>query len=495
MTDASHPNIILVMCDDLGFGDTGFNGNGVIMTPHLDRLRAEGAAFRRFYAGGPVCSPTRGTFLTGRHYSRYGINHANRGRLPTQEITIAEVCKARGYSTGHFGKWHLGTLTTTERDSNRGRPGNNEEYSPPWIHGFDVCFSTEAMVPTWNPGVTPDEMRGDRPRWGEPGSTFPTAYWDDRGEKVTTGLEGDDSKVIVDRAEPFIRQAVGEGNPFLAVVWFHAPHDPVVAGPEYLAMYSDCSEEEAHYYGCITAMDEQVGRLNQLVKELEIEDDTVIWFCSDNGPEGGEDLGRNARNRGVTGGLRGRKRSLFEGGVGVPALVKWPGVVEPGTEYAMPCSTLDYFPTIAEVLRFDMPDGRPIDGISLLPLLEDRATERDKPIPYRFLETEESMFGSPTLALTDGRWKLATNLSHNGEEDMLFDIEADRGEKVNLISEHRDRVGVMRKQLADFVDSWRVSHYGGDYAEWYDPINDFEEPDGWALKETHKLPWRTETLS
>ena len=453
------------MCDDLGYGDTGFNGNDVIVTPHLDRLREEGGAFRRFYAGGPVCSPTRATCLTGRHYSRYGITHANRGRLPTQEITIAEVCRSEGYATGHFGKWHLGTLTTTERDNNRGMPGNVEDYSPPWVHGFDVCFSTEAMVPTWDPSITPDEMRGDRYRWGEPGTAFGTAYWNERGEKLADGLGGDDSKVIVDRAEPFIREAVGEGKPFLSLVWFHAPHDPVVAGPEYLDMYRACSAEEAHYYGCITAMDEQIGRINQLVKDLGIEHNTMIWFCSDNEPEGGDVLEHNARNRGVTGGLRGRKRSLFEGGIGVPALVKWPGVVRPGSEYAMPCSTLDYFPTIVEVLGFEMPDGRPIDGISLLPLLEDRVTDRQEPIPYRFVATEESMFGSPTLALTDGRWKLVTNLSEDGDEEMLFDLEVDRGEEVNLISSPLERVRAMREQLSGFVESWRASHHGGDYDE------------------------------
>ena len=375
----------------------------MILTPHLDRLSEEGGTFKRFYASGPVSSPTRATCLTGRHYSRYGITHANRGRIPTQEITIAEVCESKGYATCHFGKWHLGTLTTAERDSNRGRPGNTEEHLPPWIHGFDVCFSTEAMVPTWDPSVTPNEMRGDRHRWGEPGSAFGTAYWSELSEKVVDGLEGDDSRVIVDRAEPFIRQAVREGKPFLSLVWFHTPHDPVVAGPQYLAMYSDHSEEEAHYYGCITAMDEHVGRINQLVKELGIEHKTMIWFCSDNWPEGGELLERNARNRGVTGGLRGRKRSVFEGGVGVPALAKRPSVVRPGTEYAMPTSTLGYFPTIVEVLGFHMPDGRPIDGVSLLPLLEDQVTDRREPIPYRFFATEESMFGSPTLALTDGR--------------------------------------------------------------------------------------------
>ena len=474
------PNIVLILCDDLGYGDVGFNGNEVIRTPHLDAMRAAGARFTRFYAGGPVCSPTRGTCLTGRHYSRYGINHANQGRLPTQEITLATVCKQRGYRTGHFGKWHLGTLTRDDRDANRGGPDHADEYSPPWLHGFDVCFSTESKVPTWDPMVTPDEQRPDgQPRWGIPGEPFGTAYWNERGERVVDNLAGCDSRAIVDRAEPFIRDCAAAGQPFLAVVWFHAPHTPVVAGPRHRALYGERIEQEQHYYGCITAMDEQVGRLRQVLRDSGVADRTVVWFCSDNGPEGGEDLARNGRSRGVTGGLRGRKRSLFDGGVGVPALVTWPGVVEPGREITAPCSTLDYLPTMADCLGWSMPDERPIDGVSLMPLLRSEVEARGKPIPYRFLEREAAMFGSPTLALMDGRWKFLTNLSADGREDLLFDLEADRFEATNCIAAQRERAAGMREQLARFIDSCRTSHQGGDYEGPYQPINEFQEPGGW----------------
>jgi len=161
--------------------------------------------------------------------------------------------------------------------------------------------------------VTPDEKGPNGYRWGQPGTPFGTYYWDEAGNRVDQNLGGDNSRVIVDRVEPYIRDCTRKQIPFLAVVWFHTPHAPVVAGPEYRAMYSAFSEEEQHYYGCITAMDEQVGRLNRLVKELGVEQDTMIWFCSDNGPEGGEELSRNGRSRGTTGGLRGRKRSLFRG--------------------------------------------------------------------------------------------------------------------------------------------------------------------------------------
>jgi len=475
---AATPNIVLVMCDDLGYGDTGFNGNRIIQTPHLDALRTEGARFTRFYAGGPVCSPTRGTCLTGRHYSRYGITHANAGWMRTEEVTLATICQKRGYHTGHFGKWHLGTLTTTEPDSNRGGPDHTEEFSPPWRHGFETCFSSEAKVPTWDPMTTPDEKRGDRYAWGEPGTPFGTHYWNERGEKITDNLDGDDSRVIVDRFEPFVRDCARAGTPFFAVVWFHAPHTPVVAGPDYRALYTEHSEEEQHYYGCITAMDEQVGRINSLLKELGLEEDTALWFCSDNGPEGSGIPGKTGRSYGSTAGLRGRKRSLFDGGIAVPALVKWPGVVPAGGEYTFPASTLDYLPTLIDHLGITMPDDRPLDGISLLPLLRGEAGRRPRPIPYRFLEAKDSMYGSPTFALIDNEHKFLTNLSDDGAEDLLFRLDEDREESRNVLADEPERAQAMRRQVRAFFDSCRASHFGGDYPEPFTTPLPFQETTG-----------------
>ncbi|MFH1738092.1 MAG: sulfatase-like hydrolase/transferase [bacterium] len=468
-------NMIFIMCDDLGYGDVGFNGNEVIRTPSLDELRNEGACFQRFHAGAPVCSPTRGTCLTGRHYARYGITHANQGRLPKQEITLAEVCRKSGYVTGHFGKWHLGTLTMNEKDSNRGGPEHPEFYSPPWQHGFDVCFSTEALVPTWNPSITPAEGNN---RWGTPGTRWKSGYWNERGERVTDNLSGDDSRVIVDRVEPFIRSSVAGKKPFLAVIWFHTPHAPIVAGPEYRALYERYSEGEPHYYGCVTAMDEQVGRINALIKSLGAEENTMIWFCSDNGPEGTGNQDYSLRFHGLTGGLRGRKRSLFNGGVTVPALVKWPMAVTPGSTYSMPCSTLDYFPTVVDLLDYQMPDSRPIDGISLIPLLRGQMLERPRPIPYRFLETKRLMFDAPTLAMIDNRYKFLTNLSPEGTEDLCFDLLEDPFEQRNIVSQMPEYASEMRGKLHAFIDSCRRSHAGADYPGEYTPVNEFQELTG-----------------
>ena len=464
----STPNIILMMCDDLGYGDVGFNGNEVIKTPNLDRLAGNGIRFTRFYAGGPVCSPTRGTCLTGRHYFRYGVTHANRGHLPTQEITLARMSKSFGYTTGHFGKWHLGTLDPNYSGKPNRNPARN--YAPPWERDYDASFATEYAVPTWDPAVDINQRSGkrlDRP-WASP-------YYEN-GVLATENLEGCDSRVLMDRAIPFIERAVENGEQFLTTIWFHAPHSPVVAGPEYRAMYSEYSEDEQHYYGCITAIDDQVGRLYHALEAWGVADNTMIWFCSDNGPEGR--TGRNGRHRGSAGGLRGRKRSLFDGGVGVPALLHWPGHAEAGRTVEMPCSTLDYFPTIAEVMGYEMPDNRPIDGISLLPVIEGNMTERPTPIPYRFNSPKNAMFDAPTISMIDNRYKCLTNLSRDGSEDLCFDMIEDRAETTNLANEQRERMRQTRETLRQWLRSCEASHNGGDYDEAYEPVAPFEEITG-----------------
>jgi arylsulfatase A-like enzyme len=470
------PNIILTMCDDLGYGDVGFNGGTLIKTPHLDAMAERGARFERFYAGAPVCSPTRGTCLTGRHYLRYGITHANEGCLPSQEINLAQILKQKGYATGHFGKWHLGTLTATEHDSNRGGVEKADYYGPPWERGFDVCFSTEAKVPTWDPMITPNE--GDD-RWGVPGTPWGTYYWDETGTKVSENLAGDDSRVIMDRVIPFIRAAVQRGQPFFAVVWFHAPHTPVVAGPAHRALYAEYSEDEQHYYGCVTAMDEQIGRLNHELENLGAREHTMHWFCSDNGPEGND--GQTGRDRGSTSGFRGRKRSLFNGGIAVPALLEWPEVTQPRQLIKMPSSTLDYFPTITDAAGCTLPDDRPIDGISLVSTLQSKMTNRPRPIPYRFLESREAMFGSPTIAMIDNRFKYLTNFSDEQAEDMCFDLLEDPYESHNIIQEQQEFADRMRKQLDQFLKSCRRSHHGLDYPEKFQPLDPFQEvTGGWS---------------
>ncbi|MFQ5928265.1 MAG: sulfatase [Acidobacteriota bacterium] len=443
------PNIILSMSDDQGWGDTGANGHPVLKTPNLDAIAENGIHFKRFYSGAPVCSPTRGSCITGRHPYRYGIFSANVGHLPKEEVTLAEVLKTQGYATGHFGKWHLGTLTTKVKESNRGGPRGAKNYSPPWENGFDVCFSTEAKVPTWNPMIMPKgKIRGAAPEGA--GQPYGTHYWLGPDKMARKNLEGDDSRVIMDRALPFIENAVKQRKAFLAVIWFHTPHAPVVAGPKYRKMYENLSLDEQHYYGCISAMDEQMGRLRKALRDLGVADNTMVWFCSDNGPEGD---GTTGRSRGSAGPFRGRKRSLLEGGVRVPGILEWPAIIKTSRVVETPCSTLDYFPTVLDVLGFKIKgQPEPMDGVSLLPLIEGNMKAR--PVPIAFQSRNQ-------VSLTDNRYKIYSD--NDGETYTLFDLIEDPGETKDLSSEKPEIVRAMRGKLEIWRASCKASLGGHDY--------------------------------
>lgn len=435
------PNVILVMADDLGWGDVGFNGGQDIATPHLDAMAVSGLVFDRFYAGAPVCSPTRGSCLTGRHPFRYGVRGANQGQMLTEEHTLAEILGAHGYTTGLFGKWHLGTLTKTVVESNRGGPRGTAHYAPPWEHGFDVCFATEAKVPTWDP------MK-------QPGSDEPygTHYWTGPGERVTDNLDGDDSRVIVDRALPFVRDAAQSGTPFLAVIWLHAPHLPVVAGPEDLALYPDGDRLTRHYRGTVTALDRQVGRIRDSLRALGIAENTMLWFCSDNGPEG-------KVGPGSAGPLRGRKRALYEGGLRVPAVLEWPGTVA-AARTTFPAFTSDYLPTILSALGLNPPDrhpleARPLDGQDISRTWTQGETLRSAGMGFEYRQR---------AAWIEDRFKIVAKLV-KGEiaQVELYDLQLDPREEHDIAAQHASRVAAMRRALEAWRASCAASAEGADY--------------------------------
>jgi arylsulfatase A-like enzyme len=433
-------NIIMVMADDLGWGDVGFNGNRIIKTPGLDKLASSGVIFDRFYSAAPVCSPTRGSFLTGRHPFRYGIYFANAGFMKDQEITLAEELKNLGYKTGHFGKWHLGAISDSLPDGRRGGRGT-KVLSTPWDNGFDECFSTEQAVPTWNP-MENQTLKN------------PTRYWTAPGVYETENLEGDDSRVIMDRAIPFIKAAVKQDKPFFTVIWFHTPHSPVVAGPEYLEMYKEYDENKQHYYGCITAMDEQMTRLHDELKKLGIDKNTLISFCSDNGPAGeGGGIRQNPgqRQQGTSGGFRGRKGSLYEGGVRVPAFIVWPEQLEANKRTSFASVTSDYFSTILGILGKEAPKSRPYDGIDLMEALKTNAKERDGLIGFQSQKQK---------SLLTQQYKLITV---DGENFELYDLIQDKYEKSNIAAANPEIVAEMKQQLEDWVKSCKNSDGGNDY--------------------------------
>jgi len=476
LSAAERPNIILMMADDLGYGDTGFTGHKIIRTPHLDQMARDGAVLTHFHAGGPVCSPTRGTFVTGRHNFRYGIFGANVGHLPKQEITLAEIAKEKGYTTGHFGKWHLGTLDP-ERSSKGAARKPRENYSPAAWHGYDQSFVVESSIATWTDPEAKQKKRKNPKKDQESGGN--PFYQNGKAlDGNDPSLKGGAGKVVMDRALPFIAAAAERKQPFLAVIWFNAPHAPVVASPSLHQSYTDqgVADGPAHYYGCITEMDQQIGRLRSELKRLGVAENTLIKFTSDNGPEGKQSSaevdglsGSKARYAGVTAGLRGRKRSLYEGGVRVPTLAVWPGRITAGSVLAAPSSTLDYLPTIAELLGYTMPDKRPIDGVSLLPLFSPSPVQfsRSQPIPF---------LHRGTATLIDGDFKLVVRALGASGRDELFHLGQDRTESSNVIEDHPERALKMREHLLRFIDSAKHSHAGADYRDpTFKPVDPWPE--------------------
>ena len=437
-TISGSPNIILCMTDDQGWGDTGYNGHPHLKTPNLDRMSRDGVTFTRFYSAAAMCSPTRGSCYTGRNPYRFGITFAMKGMLEPKELPISTVLKEKGYTTGHFGKWHLGTLSRKKGDQKRwgGFAGNPARYyCPPWERDVDVCFVTESKVPTWDPLIDPGPIKGKKPPSDASAKAYGNDYFTGPGKTVTENTRGDDSRVIMDRALPFIQGAVKEEKPFLAVIWFHTPHSPVVGGPKYREMYADQPEPAQHYYACITAMDEQVGRLRTELKRLGVDGNTMIWFCSDNGPA----RQGSPRHVGSPGGLSGYKLSIREGGIRVPGLLVWPDKVKKSRVVSAPCVTSDYFPTILDALDIPLPKDRVYDGISILPLIRGDRETRDRSIGFLNKNGAEAVW-------MDDRYKLIST----SRKVQLFDILGDPEEKEDLSVKLSEVKARMESELAEW---------------------------------------------
>ena len=326
------PNFILCMADDQGWGDTGYNGHPLLKTPVMDEMARTGLRFDRFYAAAAVCSPTRGSVMTGRHPNRFGC-FAWGHTLRPQEITIAEALKKAGYTTGHFGKWHIGSV----RADGAASPGNS---------GFDEWFSS--------------------PNFYENNPLF-----SHNGKVIET--KGESSDVTAGLAMDWIGKVAKGKKPFLAVVWFGNPHSPHVAVDKFKNMYSDQPDGVAHFYGEITAMDAALGKMRSGLRKLGIADNTVLWYCSDNG----------SLPKGSSGGLRARKGSLYEGGIRVPAVLEWPAWVKANRITDINANTSDIYPTLLELAGVALPKNQPrLDGISLAPLLRGEKQVRKQPMGF-----------------------------------------------------------------------------------------------------------------
>jgi arylsulfatase A-like enzyme len=430
---APRPNIILVMADDMGWGDVSYNSNtvsypnnttlypvragqphedrGWIHTPVMDSMAANGVRFDRFYSTSAVCSPTRFSCLTGRHPVRGGIGGANTGRLDFDETALSEVLSAEGYATAHMGKWHLGILTTERLDGNKGGlPDHFARYSGPWHHSYDTVFATESKVPTYNPygnfdydgemNFTNANLYNDHgtrywklPYSGDEISGEGTPVVPDALHTIATNYDtqdynGDDSQILVNRAIPFMQDAVADNKPFFLVLWFHTPHKPVKDKDDPTAS----ANSQAGLKNSIEGMDAAIGRLRAELDTLGVRGNTMLWLTSDNGPENGIDSPTDESNNEAdkiyqrpirSGRYLDRKGSLYEGGVIVPGILEWPNVITTGSSTDMPAVTTDYYPTILDYLQLTVPNQKPLDGISLRPAIEGTSHTRSKPVIFR----------------------------------------------------------------------------------------------------------------
>jgi len=444
------PNIVIIVADDMGWGDTGYNGNRIQKTPALDRMAKEGIRFNRFYAASTVCAPTRASIVTGQNGARLGISHWGSSHVQDSDILISRILKDKGYATGHFGKWHLGLLDREgEHDFVAGPRKPEKDFSPPWLNGFDVCFSTENVAPTWDPMKLPDQGQWGIKKRYETG-LWGNNYWNYRGEMIDhdDNLSGDDSRVIMDRVIPFVEEKSKEPGPFFAYVCFHTPHTPTISGGKYLEMYE--GHKGRHHYGAITAMDEQIGRLRRTLRELGEEENTLIWFCSDNGAAENKSFKFGEYGGfGSNGPFRGWKGSMYEGGLRVPAILHYPKLFRDPAVIDMPCNTADMLPTLAAILGDpDVPRSEPQDGIDILPALRGEMKDRGKPMGFAY---------GKNAAWTTQQYKLVVGIGDNRAEPELYDLLKDPHETDDIADRHPDRVARMKAALTEWIESCNES--------------------------------------
>lgn len=465
------------MGDDHGWDEVGYNGHPHVKTPVLDAMTKQGLRMDNFRSGHPSCSPTRGSFMTGRHPNRYGTFAPGYSIRP-EEITIAHLMEKAGYTSAHYGKWHLG-------------PVKSESPTNPGVMGFDEWLSHDNFF----------EMNPVLSRNGGPPEPF----------------TGEGSQIIVDEAIRFIEKANQQQAPFFVVIWFGSPHEPYSGLPEDLALYDDLPAEYAdrtvrltsnetgeqverplrevlrERYAEITAMDRSIGVLRDYLKQEGLHENTLLWYCGDNGTP------PSAARTGMT--LRGQKGTMYEGGIRVPSVLEWPARIQAGTVSQVNSVTSDLLPTLCEIVDRPLPD-RPLDGISLLPMIDDGMKERpvplffwsfatnevfgDDPEPYidpllqegttplvkqmrgkftrnfqnyRYPTMSENDIGGPRTII-DNQYKLVM-----GEDaDLaLFDLIADPAESNNLAAAQPEVVERMKGQLDEWQQSVLRSLSGGDY--------------------------------
>ena len=430
------PNFVFVLVDDLGWADVEVYGSSFYETPNVDRLAAQGARFTNAYAAGPVCSPTRGSILTGRYPARtdttnwFGGNVVGKllpapylDYLPLEEVTIAERLQDAGYATGFFGKWHLG----------------GEGYYPE-NQGFDVNVAGY-----------------------EAGMPFAGYFSPYDNPKLQDGPEGEHLTVrLADESIRFLEQY--RDVPFLLYLSFYTVHTPLQAPEEMANKYeqkwaaTDFEEpifgeepprrvrlvqQHAVYAGMVESMDSSVGRVLDAIEELGLERETVVVFMSDNG---GLSTSEGHPTSNLP--LRAGKGWLYEGGIREPMIIKWPGHTAPGSVIDDPVISTDFYPTILQMAGLPLDSAQHVDGISLVPVLERTGTlERDA--LYWHYPHYGNQGGFPGSAVRMGRYKLIESFEH--ERLQLFDLDNDVSEQNDLVDEMPGRV----REMHELLERWR----------------------------------------
>ncbi len=427
------PNLILFLADDLGHGDLGVQGHPIIQSPHLDAFAKQGLRLTQCYSASAVCSPSRSAILTGRTPHRNGvytwIAEGSEVHLRTSEITLPRLLKSAGYATCHSGKWHLNGLF------------NHPAHPQPGDHGYDWWLATQ------NNAGPSHENPANFVRNGQP----------------VGRLEGYAAPLVVDEAIAWLREKRDPAKPFFLTVWTHEPHYPIKSDPKFKALYPGLTDDvQREHHANVTQMDHAFGRLMAALDAQKLADTTLVVFTSDNGPEGD---GITTPGRGSSGGLRGRKRDLHEGGIRVPGLVRWPGKIKPGTVNDTPVVGSDLFPSFLAAAGVAAPTDRVIDGVNVLPLLTGAAPNLTRPQP---LFWRLHMAPNAKIAMRVDDWKILADEKLTAFE--LYNLSADPQETTDLKDREPQRFAALREQLtkhnaaidAEGPDWWRrLSPNGG----------------------------------
>lgn len=405
-------NVVLVMADDMGWGQTGYYNHPVLKTPNLDAMAANGLRFDRFYAGASNCSPTRATVMTGRTNDRTGVQTHGYAMRP-QERTIAQVMKDNGYATGHFGKWHLNGLRGP------GAPILKDDIRSPGRFGFEEWVSVTNFF--------------DR----NPIMSRKGAFEE---------FQGDSSEIAIAEAIQFMKSSVKQKKPFFSVVWYGTPHSPFIADKNDRVVFNDLKKDSANHYGELVAMDRSIGTLRAALRDLHVADNTLFWFCSDNG-------GLPKISPGTVGGLRGFKNTLYEGGLRVPCVLEWPNGIKPGQVVNVPGCTMDILPTVmAATHAKDSALPKVLDGESLMSAFQGDFHKRSRPIGFRHTQRH---------AWIDHDWKLVQP-KPDGEWE-LYNLNTDTKEQHNVIANNPRIAQHMQRQFNDWNQTVEASIAGKDY--------------------------------